>query len=234
METTMKCEFKYAPKELSEVIFFNAATATRIEAYATGALSDSIILWGPNGTGKSTIARLLIKSIGGDFPSVETKTYEELIRLDDLRFYLKQAAHLASMTSSKKHFLLLEEFDSETKKMEKFWTAMDSCGDSLMVIITTNNPNAIHKSLRSRLTMVECPALTPASVLPRAQHILRSEGIVLADDQVLHYLRTMAVPLGLRKYMRVLDQIIFLHLHNLALPPWQKAKPQKPILSIVS
>lgn len=230
----MKCEYKYAPEELSEVIFANAATASRIEAYASGALSDSIILWGPNGTGKSTIARLLIKSIGGDCPSIETKSYEELARLDDLRFYLKQSVHTASMTSSNKHFLLLEEFDSETKKMEKFWTAVDACGEGLMLIITTNNPNAIHKSLRSRLTMVECPVLAPVSVLPRAQYILKAESVVMPDDQVLHYLATMAVPSDLRKYMRVLDQIIFLHSHNLALPPWQQRKPTKPTLSIVS
>ena len=230
----MKCEYKYAPEELSEVIFASVVTASRVKAYASGALSDSIILWGPNGTGKSTIARLLIKSIGGSYPSIESKSYDELARVDELQFYLKQGVHTARMTSSNKHFLLLEEFDSETKRMEKFWTAVDACGEGLMVIITTNNPTAIHKSLRSRMTMVELPALAPASVLPRAQYILKAEGVVLPDDQVLHYLATMAVPSDLRKYMRVLDQIIFLHSHNLALPPWQQRKPKKPTLSIVS
>lgn len=229
----MKCEYKYAPQELSEVIFYNAATAARIEAYASGALSDSIILWGPNGTGKSTLARILVSEIGGVDGQRETKSYEELVNMNDLRGYLMQAASMARFTTSGKYFLLLEEFDSETKKMEKLWTAMDACGDSLMTIITTNNLMKIHQSLRSRLTTIELPALLPTSVLKRAQHILQGEGIVLPTPQVQYYLESMATPRDLRKYMQVLDQIIFLHNQGSSLPPWQPPKPTKPTLSIV-
>lgn len=229
----MKCEHKYAPQALSEVIFSNAATETRINAYASGGLSDSIILWGPNGTGKSTIARLLINEIGGVDGQRETKSYEELVNMNDLRGYLMQASSMARLTTSGKYFLLLEEFDSETKKMEKLWTAMDACGESLMTIITTNNLMKIHQSLRSRLTAIELPALLPASVLNRAQHILKKEGIVLPNSQVQYYLQTMATPQDLRKYMKVLDQIIFLHNQCSALPRWQPPKPTKPKLCIV-
>lgn len=229
----MKCEIKYAPQQLSEVIYPSAAVEMRINAYATGALSDDIILWGPNGTGKSTVARLLIKAIGGENALVETLPYDDLVRKTDLRFYLMQAAHMAKFTTSGKYFLLFEEFDNETKKMDKLWTAMDACGDGLMTIFTTNNLLKIHLSLRDRMRMVEFPALTPASVVPRAQHILAAEGLVLPDAQVLHYLTTMASPHTLRKFLGVLDQLIFLHLQGLPMPPWQPAKPVKPKLSIV-
>lgn len=228
----MKCEFKYAPQQLNDVIYPSTAVEARIKSYATGALSDSLILYGPNGTGKSTVARLLIEAIGGAFPSVETKSYEDLVRLNDMRGYLRQTTSTARLTTSGKHFLLLEEFDNETKKMETLWAAMDACGDGLMAIITTNNLMKIHKSLRSRMTTIEFPALTPVSVLPRAQKILQAEGVQLPDDQVLHYLTTMAVPQDLRKYMRVLDQILVLYPQGL-LPNWQPVKPGKPKLSIV-
>jgi replication-associated recombination protein RarA len=225
----MKCEIKYAPQQLSEVIYPSAAVGLRINAYATGALSDNIILWGPNGTGKSTVARLLIKAIGGEDALVETLPYDDLVRKTDLRIYLMQAAHMAKFTTSGKYFLLFEEFDNETKKMDKLWTAMDACGDGLMTIFTTNKPLKIDPSLRSRMKMVEFPALTPASVVPRAQYILAAEGLVLPDAQVLHYLAKMAVPQDWRQYMRVLDDLLMLHRSGMQLPAWQPAAPAKPI-----
>jgi replication-associated recombination protein RarA len=217
----MKCETKYAPQKLDEIIFPSAAVESQIRAYADGYMSGSLIFWGPNGTGKSSIARMLANQIGGDNPSIETKMYEELVKLDDMRDYLMRVTHWATLTTSGKHFLLLEEFDAQTKKMETFWTALDACGDNLMVIITTNNLMGIHKSLRSRMTTIEMPLPTPQQVLTRAQEILKAEEVDLPNAQVLFYLQNMANPRELRKYMGVLDQLIALHKMGLPYPQWQ-------------
>jgi replication-associated recombination protein RarA len=222
----MKCEIKYSPQNVDEIIFPNAAVESQIRAYAEGYMSGSLIFWGPNGTGKSSIAKILINHIGGGYASIETKTYEELVKLDDMREYLMRVSHWATLTTSGKHFLLLEEFDAQTKKMETFWTTLDACGDHLMVIITTNNLMSIHKSLRSRMTTIEMPLLTPQQVLPRAQEILRAEGINLPNAQVLHYLHKMANPQELRNYMKVLDQLIAFRKMGMDYPQWQSTQPK--------
>ena len=61
----MQFEIKYAPKNLNEVIYPNVAVQRRIQGYATGQLEGHIILHGPNGTGKTTLANLLVRAIGG-------------------------------------------------------------------------------------------------------------------------------------------------------------------------
>ena len=61
----MKTSVKYAPKNLGDVIYPNTAVRTRIQAYMSGQLEGNILLWGPNGTGKTTVANMLPSYISG-------------------------------------------------------------------------------------------------------------------------------------------------------------------------
>ena len=75
----MKCEIKYAPKNLDEVIFPSTAVQRRITGYATGQLSGHIMLHGPNGTGKTTVANLLVNELGNGHPHVDRCDADELL-----------------------------------------------------------------------------------------------------------------------------------------------------------
>lgn len=133
----MKIDLKYAPKNLSEIIYPNVSVERRVEAYAHGHLDGHIILWGPNGTGKSSIARLLPNVIANDNALIESKDYDELLARKDLKNYLRTSANSASGLFGSKLFLAFEEFDNAKVNRHKLWIAMDACQDELMVIITT-------------------------------------------------------------------------------------------------
>jgi len=220
----MKCEIKYTPTSLDEVIFPSAEVECRIRGYATGQLEGHIMLHGPNGTGKTTVANLLVKQLGNGHPHIERCDADELMAKADLKLYLKQAAAFAAMTTSEKHFLILNEFDNAKKNLSKFWTALDACGDSVMALITTNEPIDVHKSVRSRCDIIEFPGITAFAALGRIQHCLKAEGVVLPDAQVLHYLKSKEHFFDLRKYFRVADEILYLVSNNMALPPWGSQK----------
>ena len=216
----MKCEIKYAPNQLDEVIYPNVGVERRINGYATKQLEGHIILHGPNGTGKSSLANLLVKEIGNQHPEVERKDADELLAQPDLKKYLKQASAYAAMTTSEKFFLILNEFDYSKKNLNKFWTALDACGDGVMAIITTNKPMDVHASIRSRCDVIEMPGVCAEAALQRIQYCLSMEGVNLPDAQVLHYLKLQEQFFDLRRYFRVADQIIYLIKNNLPMPPW--------------
>jgi replication-associated recombination protein RarA len=221
----MKAEIKYAPQSLGEVVHPNKAVETRLKAYGAGELEGHVMLHGPNGTGKSTVGRLLIQALGGVNASIETKTWDELMALKDLRQYLLNAGVLASMSESKKHFMLLNEFDKVKKGVSDFWTALDACEDKVMAIITTNHPMEIDRSLRSRCDLIEIPAVSAASALQRIQYILRAEGLVLPDAQVLYYLKQIEHMGDLRKYLKKADELLFINRSDLPFPPWTAVPP---------
>lgn len=96
----MKCEIKYAPRNLDEVIYPSVSVERRIKGYAAGQLEGNIILYGSNGTGKTTLANLLVKQLGGSHPQTERCDAEELLAKPDLKQYLRQAAAMAAITTS--------------------------------------------------------------------------------------------------------------------------------------
>ena len=231
----MKVEVKYAPKNLLEVIYPNVAVEQRIAAYAQGYLDGHIILWGPNGTGKSTVTRLLPDSIENGNAVIETKDYDDLLGRKDLKDYLRRTANATSnQTESSRFYLTFEEFDNAKVNRHKLWTAMDACQDELMVIITTNHPFDIPKSVRDRCDLIEFGALKAHQVLPRAKFILAQEGLNLPEKDVLFYLQQVEHRGSLRAYMRKLNDLLALSKMGNPLPPVPSTvSATPPVLSVV-
>ena len=226
----MKVAIKYAPTTLSEIVYPNIAVERRIMGYASGALEDNILLHGSNGTGKTSIASLLPYAISGADAQVEDKDYDKVLEQKDIKSYLRNACHTSKLAGADKFFMVFNEFDNAKANVSKLWTAMDACADSLMVIITTNEPMNIHKSIRSRCDLIEMPALKASAVLGRAQKILAAEGLTLSNAQVLSYLKEREHIGDLRAYMRLLDELLFANAQGLSLPAWT---PSAPMLSVV-
>ena len=225
---------KYAPKSLNDVVIPSVATANRLNGYADGGLNGHIILHGPNGTGKSTVAHLLPNEISGEAALIEPKSLEELLAMKDLKGYLKQTAHVAQVINGSKYFLVYDEADAVKGNFARFWTAVDYCGSDVMMIFTTNNPMAIPASIRSRSDEIAFPALTPQQFLPRAQFMLQAESVDLPNAQVLHYLTQIQHTPDIRKYCRKVDEIIFLIRNEMALPPTPSTVDLRPQIKAVA
>ena len=108
----MKTIETYAPSDLSEVIFGSENSLYLIDAISKGAFDCHVLLHGPNGTGKTTTAELLALAIGGRDAIVETKDFNTMLAMPDLKEYLQRCASLARLTSSGKYFLIWHEFDN--------------------------------------------------------------------------------------------------------------------------
>lgn len=215
---TVKTADKYKPTNLGEVIYPNEAVRKRIQGYMSGQLEGNILLHGPNGTGKTTVADMLPNYISGPNAYVETASFDDILKKSDMHGYIANSCSVANFSDSK-YFMVFHEFDNAKANVSNFWTIIEKYSTRLMLIITSNEPMNIHKSLRSRCDEIAFPALTARQVLPRALKILAAEGVNLPDKQVLHYLTQIEHLGDLRKYMAKLDEIILLSKTGGTFPP---------------
>ena len=214
---------KYTPKQLTDVIFPNSGVEARVNAYANGRLGGNILLYGPNGTGKTSLANLLPNLISGNGAYIETKSADELMQVKGLEGYVRNAIAMSSIFGSDQYYWLFNEFDTASGNLAKLWNVMDKFTDYMRLIITTNDPMNVHKSIRSRCLEIHMPAITPAAMLPRADLILKGEGLVLPYAQLLYYLKSREVYSDIRKYNQLLDDLILLHEAGKPMPAWSQS-----------
>jgi replication-associated recombination protein RarA len=213
----MKCEVKYAPKTLDEVIYPDEMTKTVIEGYATGGLEGHLLLHGPRGAGKTTIAELIPKQLNGANSEFD-KDFDTLLANKDMKGFIQRSICINNI-STQKYCLVFNEFDNAKVRLDKLWGIMDDCPNEFMVIITTNHPMEINESIRSRCDVIAMPAVKAISVLPRAKQILSAEAVPFDEDQLFGYLQQVEYRGDLREYMRILDKFIYAHSKGIELVP---------------
>ena len=118
----MKTANKYKPTNLGEVIYPSEAVRIRIQAYMSGNLEGNLLLWGPNGTGKTSVADLLPAYINNGDAHVDTN-YEAILKKDDLNGYIANSCSIAEWGGHKKHFMVFHEFDNAKDDVNELWTA---------------------------------------------------------------------------------------------------------------
>jgi DNA polymerase III delta prime subunit len=204
----MKLTDKYAPKTLNEVIFPDQKTRTRIMFHANGQCHGNLLLCGSFGTGKSTIARLLVENIGGNSYVLEDKHFSELLLMKDLDAYIRRCEATAELNNGK-YFFIFNEFDvAKGTGLNRLIDGLDSIGSNVMMIITTNHLEKIHGAIKNRCKVISFPPINADAVLSRAQFILKAEGLSLPDHVVLNALKTVEHEGSLRNYMNMLEELL--------------------------
>jgi DNA polymerase-3 subunit gamma/tau len=232
-----KCEIKYAPKHINDVVFNNPENERRLKMIFQEFKTRHLFLSGTNGVGKTIIADLVVHHLTNHCPCLLIEdSIEKIMAQDDLYIYFLNAIHFAKLAGAingDRILIVFHELDSYTKPLDKLWTVMDRMKDELLVIITTNNPMKFANAVRSRCAKYNFTRITPEDFVCRAQWILKQENIDLPDAHVLHYLKTMSVTTSdVRDYLDVLDDLIYSSQNNLPLPAIRISQPKQPTLSV--
>jgi DNA polymerase III delta prime subunit len=197
---------KYRPKTIDECILPDGIKKTFQDFLQAGEIPN-MLLSGPPGIGKTTVAKALCNQLGADYYVINGS--DEGRFLDTVRTNAKNFASTVSLTSESKHkVIIIDEADNTTSDVQLLLRAsIEEFSKNCRFIFTCNYKNKIIDPLHSRCSVVDFsvnkkdkPTIA-AQFFSRINHILDKENIK-SDKKVVAELISKHFP----DWRRVLNE----------------------------
>ena len=198
---------KYRPKEVDDCILPDSIKKT-FQEFVNGGEIPNLLLAGPAGCGKTTIARALCEQLGCDYIIINGS--DEGRFLDTVRNQAKNFASTVSLQAigAKHKVIIIDEADNTTHDVQLLLRAnIEAFYSNCRFIFTCNYKNKIIEPLHSRCAVIDFTikgkqkAQLAGSFFKRLQNILDEESIEY-DQKVLAELVSKHFP----DFRRVLNE----------------------------
>ena len=145
---------KYRPKTIEECIL-PTNTKKTFSSFLDKGQVPNLLLAGPAGCGKTTVAKALCHQLGADFYVINGS--DEGRFLDTVRNQAKNFAATVSLTAGAKHkVLIIDEADNTTPDVQLLLRAsIETFQKNCRFIFTCNFKNKIIEPLHSRTTVID-------------------------------------------------------------------------------
>lgn len=173
---------KYSPQSLADYVWQDDQTKKQVASWIERGFTDNILMYGPAGTGKSSLARCMVAELGVLPADVLKINAPRQANVDMMREGVR--AFLMSGGWGGMKYVILEEFDGATHKAQESLKAdMEEYSDSTRWLMTSNSLRRIIPPILDRCIKLEISRPNFDSYVERMAAVLESEGVDLSTDE---------------------------------------------------
>ncbi len=148
----------------------------------------SLIFWGPPGTGKTTLARIIATLTSAHFVPFSAVTSG----IKEVKEVMAEAVRLRK-AQGRRTLLFVDEIHRFNRAQQDAFLPYVESGDVVLVGATTENPSfELNAALLSRCRVIVLEPLQPASLVELMRRALRDDLEMEADDEALEMLAQLA------------------------------------------
>jgi DNA polymerase-3 subunit gamma/tau len=218
---------KYRAQDFEELLGQSHVTVTLRNAIQQGRLTHAYLFCGPRGTGKTSTARLLAKSLNceqGPTPNpckvcrfcraIQEGTCVDVIEMDaasetsidDVRTSIIENAKYPPMEARYKIYIIDEVHDLSAKAFDALLKTLEEPPAHVIFILATTEFHRVPPTIRSRCQRFDFHRGTIADITRRLEQVVAAEGFT-AEPAALHLI-ARAADGSWRDALTALEQVI--------------------------
>ena len=216
---------KYRPQEFSDLVGQENLVKAFTNAINTGKIAHAYLFCGPRGTGKTSSARILAKSLNcqegptltpcGKCPSCQdilNGTMLDVIEMDAASNRSVEDAqniidkiHYAPVNGKYKIFIIDEVHMISKTAFNALLKTLEEPPENVIFILATTEPQKVLETIISRCQRFDFRRITVDDIVKRLEYISQKEGIKISRDALFTIAKNSQG--GMRDALALLDQI---------------------------
>jgi DNA polymerase-3 subunit gamma/tau len=207
---------KYRPRTFEDIVSQGHVSDTLKNAIRDGRLAHAYLFCGPRGVGKTTMARVLARTINGIDEEVDGEAITQNLNIieidaasnnsvDDVRT-LRDTVIIPPAEGRYKVYIIDEVHMLSKQAFNALLKTLEEPPAHVIFIFATTEPHKILPTILSRCQRFDFRRISVDEIIGRLRHICQIENITI-DDASLHHIARKADG-ALRDGLGLLDQVI--------------------------